>query len=29
MSGDDWVLLLAAVGFLALWQFVLPRTGLG
>jgi hypothetical protein len=29
MSGDDWVLLLIAAGFLALWLFVLPRTGLG
>ena len=29
MSGDDWVLLLVAAGFLALWLFVLPRTGLG
>jgi hypothetical protein len=29
MSGDDWVLLLAAAGFLVLWLFVLPRTGLG
>ena len=29
MSGADWVLLLAAVGFLVLWLFVLPRMGLG
>jgi hypothetical protein len=29
MSASDWVLLLAAAGFLALWLFVLPRMGLG
>jgi hypothetical protein len=29
MSGDDWVLLLVAAVFLAVWLFVLPRMGLG
>jgi hypothetical protein len=29
MSASDWVLLLAAAGFLVLWLFVLPRMGLG
>ena len=29
MSGNDWVLLLAAAGFLVVWLFVLPRMGVG
>ena len=29
MSGEYWIVLLALVGFIFLWLFVLPRMGLG
>lgn len=29
MSTNDWLALLALIGFVAIWLFVLPRMGLG